>query len=94
MVAPFSFSALSGIDEEEEEEKEGVVRRSPRLSSSPASTSEERLAGVGVLIQAVADIGVVLVPFRLRLWWSCVRNETGILLSAAALRARATTTSL
>ena len=76
MVALFSFSSLSGIDEEEDEEREeeaeeGVVQRSPRLpSSSPASTSEEPLAGVGVLVQAVANVGVVLVPFRLRLWWS------------------------
>ena len=78
MVAPsFSFSSLIGIDEEEEEEEaeeeteEGVVRRSPRLpSSSPASTSEERLAGVGVLVQAVVDASVVVVPFRLRPWRS------------------------
>ena len=66
MVAPsFSFSSLIGIDEEEEA-KEGVVRRSPRLPSSSASTSGERLAGVRVLIQAVANVGVVVVQF----WWS------------------------
>ena len=41
----------------------------PHPASSPsASTSEERLADVGVLIQAVADIGKVDVPFRLWVW--------------------------